>query len=97
MHGLGPIEREADEPIVHADWERRLFALRVAVRASRAFNIDEGRHAIERMGAAEYLATSYYEHWLRSLATLLIEKGMITREELVARQAALAQEEMAVV
>ena len=37
------------------------------------------------MGQAEYLNTSYFEHWLASLSTLLVEKGVISREELEAR------------
>jgi nitrile hydratase beta subunit len=35
------------------------------------------RHAIERMEPAHYLASSYYEHWLTGLATLLVEKGVL--------------------
>jgi Nitrile hydratase beta subunit len=27
MQGFGPIEREENEPVFHADWERRMFAL----------------------------------------------------------------------
>jgi nitrile hydratase len=41
------------------------------------------------MPAAEYLATSYYEHWLWGLERLLVEKGLLTRAELEARVAEL--------
>jgi nitrile hydratase len=51
----------------------------------RFYNLDEFRHAIERMGQPEYLNTSYFEHWLASVSTLLVEKGVISREELEAR------------
>jgi nitrile hydratase subunit beta len=81
MHGFGPVVREENEPVFHADWERRTFRLMRALLARRAFNPDEFRHSIERMAPAEYLETSYYEHWLRGIERLLLEKGVVTREE----------------
>jgi nitrile hydratase len=48
-----------------------------------------GRYAREQMPPAEYLATSYYEHWLFGLEQLVVEHGFVTREELAARQATL--------
>jgi nitrile hydratase len=44
--------------------------------------MDEYRHAIERMEPRHYLSASYYERSLTSLATLCVEKGIVTREEL---------------
>ena len=44
--------------------------------------MDEYRHAIERMEPRHYLAASYYERSLTGLATLCVEKGFVTREEL---------------
>jgi nitrile hydratase beta subunit len=49
------------------------------------FNMDEYRHAIERMEPRHYLTASYYERSLTGLATLLVEKGILTREELERR------------
>ena len=49
------------------------------------FNMDEYRHAIERMEPRHYLSASYYERSLTSLATLCVEKGIVTREELERR------------
>jgi len=85
MDGFGPVVREANEPVFHAGWERRLFAMvNLAMRAA-GVNIDEFRHAIERIPPGKYLASSYYERWLAALETLLVERGIITREELVAK------------
>ena len=89
MHGFGPVVREHDEPVFHAEWERRTFALRLAVGARRFFNGDEHRHAIERMPPAQYLAASYYERWLYALEDLLIEKGVVERTEIDVVMAAL--------
>jgi nitrile hydratase len=47
--------------------------------------MDEYRHAIERMEPRHYLTASYYERSLTSLATLLVEKGVVTRDELERR------------
>jgi nitrile hydratase beta subunit len=92
MHGIGAIAPEKDEPVFHMDWERRMFGLFIAAFAGGHYNVDEFRHAIERMPPAEYLTSSYYEHWLHSLETLLVEKGVIKKEELDAKAAALAKE-----
>ena len=93
MHGLGPIDREADEPYFHHDWEKRVFGLFFANFAQGHFNVDQFRHAIEKMGPAEYLQTSYYEHWLHAFEALLNEKGIVTTEELDRKQAELSQAE----
>ncbi|MGR8920969.1 MAG: nitrile hydratase subunit beta [Gammaproteobacteria bacterium] len=82
MHGFGPIDPEQDEPLFHAEWEKRVFGLFAPMAASGTFNVDEFRHAIERMGALEYLDSSYYEHWLHAIETIALEKGVITATEL---------------
>ena len=71
MDGFGPIEREADEPLFHDDWERRVFGLFVPlVSIAAQSTVDEFRFAVERMAPVEYLDTSYYEHWLHAFETL---------------------------
>jgi len=90
MHGFGPVEPEKNEPVFHSRWEGRVLGLTRACGVQGIFNIDEGRHAIERMAPADYLASSYYERWLDRNVRLLVEKGVITREELEQRMAELA-------
>jgi nitrile hydratase len=89
MHGLGPIVREENEPVFHEDWERRAFALTLAMGAWGKWNIDMSRFAREQMPPAVYLATSYYEHWLFGLEKLLVDQGFLTGEEIEARVADL--------
>ena len=82
--GFGPIRYSAGAPAFHEDWEKRVNALYgMAVRRG-IFNMDEYRHAIERMPPRHYLSASYYERSLTSLLTLCVEKGVVTREELEA-------------
>jgi nitrile hydratase beta subunit len=86
MSGFGSIEVESDEPVFHHPWEARAFALNVlSIGVLRAYNADEYRHSVERMDPAHYLAASYYERVLTGVATLLVEKGLVTREDLEAR------------
>ena len=82
MHGFGPVGLEPDEPVFHAEWERRTFALRLAMGAWRRWNIDMSRDAREQMPPAEYLATSYYEHWLWGLELQLERHGFLARADL---------------
>jgi nitrile hydratase subunit beta len=81
MHGFGPVIREENEPVFHADWEKRVFAINLAL-AAQLRNVDAFRHAIERMPPPRYLAASYYEKWLDAIETLLLENGIATRDEL---------------
>lgn len=81
-HGFGPVGPQGDEPVFHHAWEGRVFAMRLAASMLGRWNIDIGRHAVERMDPADYLASTYYERWLASLETLLIEAGLATREEI---------------
>lgn len=88
MHGFGPVIREQNEPVFHSEWEKRVFAMTLTAMGRRVYNVDEFRRAIERMPPAGYLAASYYEKWLHGLEALLVEKGVVTREELASGYAA---------
>ena len=92
MHGFGPVDPERDEPVFHHEWERRAFAVTMAAGFLGEWNIDMSRYAREQMPPAEYLATTYYEHWLFGLEQLLVERGLLTRAEIEERVAALRRE-----
>jgi nitrile hydratase subunit beta len=80
--GFGRIRYAPGAPAFHAAWEKRVNALYGLAVRHGIFNMDEYRHAIERMRPRHYLSASYYERSLTSLATLLVEKGVVTRDEL---------------
>jgi nitrile hydratase len=83
MDGFGPIPIERNEPVFHAEWEARICAIFMSLLPRlRGF-----RHAIERIPAPVYLASSYYERWLIAMMTFLLENGHFTREELISRGA----------
>lgn len=79
---FGPVVAEADEPCFHAPWERRAFALTLAMGGAGLWNLDQTRSARESLPPAQYLASSYYRIWLDGLSKLMLERGLVTREEL---------------
>jgi nitrile hydratase len=90
MHGFGPInaEPEDQEPVFHADWEKRVFGLVLTTAALRLWNIDISRHARERQHPVDYLKHSYYENWFAGLLKQLVESGLVTADELATGKAA---------
>jgi len=82
MHGMGPVVVEKDEPVFHASWESRLFALRRAAGAWRKWNIDAVRHAVERVPPVQHLQASYYARQYLGFITLLVERGLLTANEI---------------
>jgi nitrile hydratase len=79
---FGPVVPEPDEPPFHAAWERRAFALTLAMGAQRRWNLDQTRSARESLPPAQYLASSYYRIWLDGLSTLMLARGLVTSDEL---------------
>lgn len=82
MHGMGPIQYEKNEPVFHARWEARAYALTRAMRALGKWNIDASRHELELLPPAEYLRMSYYERWIARLVEQLMKSGLATRAEI---------------
>ena len=80
MHGLGPMDIEVDEPLFHDAWERRVFALTLAMGARGEWNLDQSRHAREDRHPLDYLSSSYYELWLKGLERLIAERNLLSEE-----------------
>jgi len=85
--GFGPVEAEPDEPVFHADWEKRAFALTLAMAMPGEWNIDMSRFARENRDPAEYLAMSYYQIWFAALETMLKERDLVRDDEIAAGHA----------
>src|SRR5206468_11827464 len=90
MHGFGAVEVEAQEPVFHADWERRVFAFDFMAGSADLYTSPEFRFAVEQMPPDEYLSTSYYEHWLVAIEGAMLRKGVVSADELDARTRAFA-------
>ena len=83
MDGMGPIEREADEPVFHEPWEGRVYAIATGIdRWGIGRNWTGFRFEIESIPAAEYLRISYYEKWFTMIVNRLLKSDLVTQEEL---------------
>jgi nitrile hydratase beta subunit len=80
MQDMGPIRIEKDEPVFHAKWEARAFALEFAVPGDWQYS--EERFHIESIPPSDYLRMPYYEKWLTALTAAMVKNGMATRVEI---------------
>jgi hypothetical protein len=83
-----------DEPLntaehALADWEVLADGVATALGRTGIRSTDESRRAMEDMPADEYLALSYYERWVKATEELLVEKGILTRQEIDRKMADL--------
>jgi nitrile hydratase len=88
QHGMGPVRYERDEPVFHASWEGRVYALTRAMRAWRKWTLDADRHALELLPPVDYFRMSYYERWLVRLEQHVVKYGFVTQEELTSAKPA---------
>lgn len=83
MGGLdaGPVGQDEHD---YAPWEKRLDAIRrlLSDDKRRLLRTDELRRGIEALGAETYRSLSYYERWTAATTDLMIEKGVVTVDEL---------------
>ncbi|TMH72621.1 MAG: nitrile hydratase subunit beta [Betaproteobacteria bacterium] len=72
------------EPTEHdyPEWERRVDAMVQLLRGGGRITVDELRKNIEALPPDAYDKLSYYEKWISSLTQTLIQRGLITTEEL---------------
>ncbi len=82
MHGFGPVEPEPNEPVFHADWEKKIFALNMAIGVANIWTLDAFRFARESLPPPQYLNLSYYGLWVVTLENMMLKHGLATPQEL---------------
>jgi nitrile hydratase len=82
MHGFGPVNAEPAEPAFHHEWERRVFALTLAMNATGKWNQDMARGARESLEPAQYLSSTYYQIWFEGLKRLLVSASLVDAREI---------------
>jgi hypothetical protein len=96
MGGLpaGAVERGERD---YALWEKRVDALQVllAAPARRLLRVDELRRNIEALPPDAYDKMTYYERWISSIANTLLQRGVVTTDELGRKMAEVAARERA--
>ena len=84
--------------VFSAPWEARAFAIALGLSQAGLFTWDEFRvRLIAEVGASDRVwerdgtnrQGEYYEHFLRALETLVTEKGIATRSDLMTKIAEL--------
>ncbi len=88
MQGMGPIQHQKDEPVFHARWEGRVYAMNRAMGTWRKWNLDAWRYDIELLPPADYLRMTYYEKWLTALEKRVVNYGFVSQSELESGKAA---------
>ena len=78
----GPVDKSQHEV---EDWERLADAINAALGGRGLQSTDEHRRAIESL--ENYRELGYYERWVAATEKLLVEKGILTREEVDERSA----------
>ena len=91
--------RPTDEPVLRGEhafmpWEFRVDALMWILTdgarpGGRRMTVDELRRGIESLSPKDYRSLGYYERWLTSIVAIMLERGVIARDDLDARLAAL--------
>ncbi len=82
------LPRKNGELVFEAPWEARAFGLAVALNESGAYAwSDFSQGLAQEIAAVESTQgpSPYYERWLATLETLVIAKGLVTREEFEVR------------
>ena len=88
-HDMGGLPAGEVKPLEHdyEAWERRVDALAVLIGKNINMTVDERRKAIESLPPDCYDRMSYYERWTAALAQTLLQRGVISTEELAHKMA----------
>jgi nitrile hydratase len=81
MQDMGAIQHEKTEPVFHAAWEGRIYAISNAVQGTGRLKLGL-RPPMENIPPLEYLRSSYYEKFYVSITERLVASGLLTRAEL---------------
>ena len=86
IHDLGGLEAGPIDRGEHQNdfWEQRVDALMRALGSldPPVVRTDELRRAVENLGAEAYDELSYYERWIAAITNVLLEKSVISVDEL---------------
>lgn len=73
--GFGAVAAEPREPVFHATWESKVFALVNALSSTNDWPAN--RPIRESLPALQYWNASYYEIWLAAMERVLVERGIL--------------------
>jgi nitrile hydratase accessory protein len=79
------LPRKNGELVFEAPWEGLSFGMALALHQAGLYSWEEFRQRLIAAIAAAPPGAPYYACWLDALERLLLDKGVLTREELAAR------------
>ena len=85
LDGPAALPRKNGELVFAAPWEGRAFGMAVALHEKGEYDWDDFRRLL-----VEHVASSsalYYESWLAAFESVVLERGLVSQEELAARTA----------
>ena len=83
-HDVGGLPAGPVEPHAHdlSLWEKQIDAVRGVIAAKGLIKTDENRRYVEQLGHDAYTRLGYYERWTASLMRALVDKGILTQDEI---------------
>ena len=98
-HDMGGLPAGRVEPVEHeyAEWERRVDAMMMLLTGvsggQRRMTVDELRKNIESIAPETYDRMNYYERWVTALTQTMLQRGLITTDDLTRKMAVVAARE----
>jgi Nitrile hydratase beta subunit, N-terminal len=80
----GPVDTTPHDPTF---WEKQIDAINLLLAQKGIRRTDENRRYIESLGDDAYNTLTYYERWTAAVTRILIDKGLITQDEVDAKVA----------
>ena len=80
----GPVDTAPHDPTF---WEKQIDAMNMLLAQKGLRRTDENRRYVEMLGEDAYNTLTYYERWTAALARQLIDKGVLTQDEIDAKVA----------
>ncbi len=86
-HDLGGLPAGAIdlEPHDMTFWEKQIDAMNTVLAQKGLRRTDENRRYVEMLGQDAYNLLSYYERWTAALARQMVDKGVLTQDEIDAK------------
>jgi nitrile hydratase subunit beta len=78
----GPVDTSPHDPTF---WEKQVDAMNMLLAQKGLRRTDENRRYVEMLGQDAYDRLTYYERWTAALARQLIDKGVLTQDEVDAK------------
>ncbi len=100
IHDVGGLNEGRIDRTEHdrAFWEQRVDALMMLLSnpkrpGGRLMTVDELRRGVESLGREAYDSLGYYERWISSITQNMLEKGIVTVDELGEKLAEIEERE----